>query len=107
MLEQPDRFLDIKRQVAELDAAGRLSTNSPLRWLVSEVDRLRLILSTLPLEEIKACAAYANQSRHPGIVVDAKTVSTWIRAQLKLAESDRCDPARGYHSNPHKGCILR
>lgn len=78
-----------------------------ITFLRDEIFQLRLILSTLPLEEIKACAAYANQSRHPGIVVDAKTVSTWIRAQLKPAESDRCDPARGYHSNPHKGCILR
>lgn len=40
-MTSPDRFPDIKRQVTELDAAGRLSTNSPLRWLVSEVDRLR------------------------------------------------------------------
>lgn len=78
-----------------------------ITFLRDEIFRLRLILSTLPLEEMKACATYANQSRHPGIVVDAKTVSTWIRAQLKPAEGDRCDPARGYHSNPHKGCILR
>ena len=40
-MTEPDRFPDIKRQVTELDVAGRLSTNSPLRWLVSEVDRLR------------------------------------------------------------------
>lgn len=78
-----------------------------ITFLRDEIFRLRLIIQTLPLEEMKACAAYANQSRHPGIVVDAKTVSTWIRAQLKPVESDRCDPARGYHSNPHKGCILR
>lgn len=78
-----------------------------ITFLRDEVFRLRLIIQTLPLEEMKACAAYANQSRHPGIVVDAKTVSTWIRAQLKPAEGDRCDPARGYHSSPHKGCILR
>lgn len=78
-----------------------------ITFLRDEVFWLRLILLTLPLEEIKACAAYANQSRHPGIVVDAKTVSTWVRAQLKPAEGDRCDPARGYHSSPHKGCILR
>lgn len=84
-----DRFPDIKRQVAELDAAGRLSTNSPLRWLVSEVDRLRHTISTLPLEEMKACAGYAATSRHPGIVVDAKTISIWIKAQLKSEETDR------------------
>ena len=23
------------------------------------------------------------------------------------AREDRCDPARGYHSTPHRGCILR
>ena len=40
-MTSPDRFPDIKRQVAELDAAGRLSDTSALRWLVGEVDQLR------------------------------------------------------------------
>lgn len=82
------------------------------QWLIEEVKRLRLIVQNLPLDEMKACAAYANQSRHPGIVVDAKTISTWIKAQLESEddaepEVDRCDPSSGYHSTPHRGCILR
>lgn len=40
-MTSPDRFPDIKRQMVELDADGKLSPNSPLRWLVGEVDRLR------------------------------------------------------------------
>lgn len=25
----------------------------------------------------------------------------------KLEAADRCDAVRGYHSNPHRGCLLR
>lgn len=28
-------------------------------------------------------------------------------ANVKPAEPERCDPARGFHSMPHRGCILR
>ena len=83
-----------------------------ITYLRDEIFRLRLIISTLPLDEMKACAAYAANSRHPGIVVDAKTISTWIKAQLRPEddaepEVDRCDLGSGYHSTPHRGCILR
>jgi hypothetical protein len=30
----------------------------------------------------------------------------WVKAQL-AEQFDRCDPERGYHSTPHRGCILR
>ena len=82
MLERPDRFLDIKRQVAELDAAGRLSTNSPLRWLVSEVDRLRalpqsLLPHSLPLDEIRLLVQCADHGA-PSVEQASETVSAWL-----------------------------
>lgn len=31
-----------------------------------------------------------------------------VRALLDVARRvDRCDPEAGYHSSPHKGCVLR
>jgi len=70
-----DRFDDIKKLFTEADAAGLIAANSPMRWLISEVERLR----AMPTAEIQSCAVYANASRHSGRVVDAKTVLVWLR----------------------------
>lgn len=73
----PDRFPDIKRQVAELDAAGRLSDTSPLRWLVGEVERLRGLPHTLPLDEIRLLAQCADQGA-PSLARASETVQAWL-----------------------------
>lgn len=46
-----------------------------------------------------------------GAGVDYISALRWIEArraeQVRAAAVDRCDPSRGYHSDPHRGCILR
>jgi hypothetical protein len=48
----------------------------------------------------------------PDAGADYAAALRWAQARLVEqaefgADNDRCDPTRGYHSTPHRGCILR
>ncbi len=60
---------------------GSAAANSDIRWMIAEIERLRETVA---------------------IMSDKDTMDAIAEGQ-----EDKCDPMRGYHSNPHKGCILR
>jgi hypothetical protein len=40
-------------------------------------------------------------------VTCAKCIPLWKAERIRKASDDKCDLGTGYHSSPHKGCILR
>lgn len=78
-----DQLESIKQAFGEADAAGRISKDSSIRWLITEVEMLR--------DQVHQLIKEADQ----------------LRAVLAVDASDHCDPQHGYHSTPHKGCSLR
>ena len=72
-----DRFASIKRQLAELDAARRLSDDSPLRWLAEEVERLRSIVYSAPIDGMRLLAQCADCTTHVGLRHASESVLRW------------------------------
>lgn len=78
-----DRLESIKRQLAELDEAGRLSEDSPSRWLTGEVERLRSIVWSAPIDGMRLLAQCADSTAHVGLRYASESVLNWIPRAVK------------------------